>query len=151
MMKRIYWTFLAVLMITSFSGVCNAMDTIVIGTATYEGIEYNLIYENNNIYGGLVWLDFTTNDEEAWETQLNWASSLNNPGVLNYSIDPGFNVVWKGSCWRLPVVDEDQANLNGPWPDNSDIGDGTGFGWGGPDENGYHDYSFGVNMDNSEW
>jgi len=71
----------------------------VIGTASYQGGTYNLIYEDDQ---GLVWLDYT-NGYPSWGTQVSWASGLNNLGVLTYNLNPGINFSWEeGSSWRLP-------------------------------------------------
>jgi len=40
----------------------NAAPT-TIGTANYLGSDYNLIYEDDSIYGGLVWLDYTRGED----------------------------------------------------------------------------------------
>ena|GEM_PF-682568 len=112
-------------------------DLITIGTATYLGSNYNLIYENDSIDGGLVWLDYSNDYHNNWQNHINWASSLNTSGVLTYNLNPGVNVTWEGD-WRLPLTDESQSNLSG------------GGGYEGPDASGYHDYREGWNMVNSE-
>jgi hypothetical protein len=127
-----------------FSGVAKA-DLTVIGTATYEGNSYKLIYEDDQ---NLVWLDYSTGYDN-WRNQVNWAAGLNVEEVLTINLNPGISVNWIGD-WRLPITDESKAKLTGSWPSDNDVGDGTGFGWGGPDQNGYHDYSWGYNMVNSE-
>jgi hypothetical protein len=115
-------------------GTANAALT-TIGTATYRGSDYNLIYEDDSIGGGLVWLDYT--NYNVWSNQVYWASSLNTPGDLTYNLNPGVSVTWEDE-WRLPITDESQCNLTG------------GFGYEGPDASGYHDYAHGYNMVNSE-
>ncbi len=108
---------------------------ITIGTATYGGQNYKLIYEANQ---GLVWLDYPTYHTE-WYTQMSWVAGLNNPGVLTYNINPGINLSWGvGSNWRLPKMDESVVTLNGV------------EGFKGPDQNGYYDYEWGFHMLNSE-
>ena len=128
-----------------FSGSAKATLT-TIGTANYEGGIYNLIYEDDSLYGGLVWLDFLRSPVN-WQQQVDWASGLNSGGVLTYNLNPGLNVTWEGN-WRLPITDESKADLDGPW--GTDVGTGYGYGWGGPDASGYHDYYKGYNMVNSE-
>jgi hypothetical protein len=134
-----------------FSGEANAALT-KIGKANYLGSNYNLIYEDDSIYGGLIWLDYTRSwvpilGEDGWPKAALWVSGLG--GDLTVTLDPGYTTTidWS-SGWRLPKVDESKMDLYGPW--STDVGDGTGFGWGGPDGAGYHDYYSGLNMVNSE-
>jgi hypothetical protein len=119
-----------------------------IGTATYQGNEYNLIYMDDGPFGPITWLDYTKG-RDTWQNQVNWASGLGSQ--LTVTLNPGYttSVDWS-TGWRLPEVDESQANLYGPWPNDPDVGSGDSFGWGGPDGNGYHDYQYGFNMVNSE-
>ena len=131
-MKRKWMLLFLCIMLLGFSGVASA-ELILIGTATYDGGNYNLIYEDNQ---GLVWLDYT-NLRNTWYGQLNWAYGLNAEGVLTYSLNPGISLNWKGN-WRLPVTDERQADMY------------KGYGFAGPDGDGYHDYRYGYNMVNSE-
>ena len=79
----------------------------VIGTASYRGESVSLIYDNDSL---LTWLDYS-NPRDAWQVQLNWAASLNNPGVLQYHFYPGVTVDWTGEVWRLSGVDEAQLVL----------------------------------------
>src|ERR1035438_2971544 len=60
-------------------------DLIDIGTATYNGNNYNLIYESTAPFGPIVWLDYS-NGGEYYTAQMAWAGSLNNPGVLTYNL-----------------------------------------------------------------
>jgi hypothetical protein len=118
----------------------------VIGTATYLGSEYNLIYEADSPYGPITWLDYTKGGD-IWDNQVNWASGLG--GSLTVTLNPGYttSIDWT-TGWRLPMLDESVLDLTGPW--GTDVGDGTGFGWGGPDLAGNYDYFCGWNMANSE-
>jgi hypothetical protein len=50
------------------SGVASAALTRI-GTATYGGSDYNLIYEEDQ---GLVWLDYTKGGD-TWQGQADWA------------------------------------------------------------------------------
>lgn len=133
-MKRIWLSLLILVGIIGFSGLANA-SLITIGTASYEGQEYNLIYEDVQ---GLVWLDYPTYHCD-WYTQMNWVAGLNNPGVLTYNINPGIYLSWgDGSSWRLPITDESIVTLGG------------GPGYEGHDQNGHFAYEWGLNMTNSE-
>ncbi len=131
-MKKVTVLF-SMVMIFLFVGTSNASLT-TIGTATYMGSDYNLIYEDDSIDGGLVWLDYT-NAGGKWQNQVAWASGLNSPSTLTYNLN--YNVSWEGD-WRLPGSDESQCNLSG------------GHSHEGPDASGYHDYLWGGNMVNSE-
>ena len=126
---------ISMLMILLFVGTANASLTMI-GTATYGGGTYNLIYEDDSINGGLVWLDYTSGSD-TWQNQMDWASDLNGTGILTYNLNPGITVTWDGD-WRLPITDESKCNMS------------VGFGYEGPDATGYHNYSKGYNMVNSE-
>ncbi len=111
-----------------------------IGTASYNGNDYNLIFEGELGNSGLVWLDYTRS-YDTWQNQSNWASGL---GLyLTVDLDPAYmaTIEWN-TGWRLPETDESQANLS--------LSRQDGFGYWGPDDNGYHDYLHGYNMVNSE-
>ena len=73
-----------------------------IGTATYQGAEYNLIWDDNNNGKSIVWLDYSSG-RNTWENQVAWAASLNEDGVLTYNISEEFSVSWTGE-WRLPTA-----------------------------------------------
>jgi hypothetical protein len=105
-MKR-GWMLLVMVAMFGFSGVANA-DLNVIGTATYVGSAYNLIYEDDQ---GLVWLDYS-NFYANWNSQKSWAAGLNASGVLEYYLNPGISVTWDGD-WRLPSSgDNPQVDYN---------------------------------------
>lgn len=55
------------------------------------------------------------------------------------TLDPGYTTTidW-GTGWRLPATDESKAYLP------------VGYGYEGPDQNGYYSYAYGYNMANSE-
>jgi hypothetical protein len=78
--------------------IANAQLT-VIGTATYKGESYNLIYEEKQ---GLIWLDYS-NRGNRWDQQVAWAVGLNEQGVLSCQFNSGINVSWDGE-WRLPAT-----------------------------------------------
>jgi hypothetical protein len=157
MTNKTGWMFLLALVgVFAFSGMATA-ELIIIGRAEYDsapdtGINtslshskniYNLIYDSGP---GLVWLDYTRG-YDSWQDQVNWASTLG--GYLTVKLDPHYttDINWK-TGWRLPETDESKDNLKGPWP--TTVGDGTGFGWGGPDKTGHYDYYKGYNLVNSE-
>jgi hypothetical protein len=125
----------SILMVMTMGLTANA-ELITIGTATYQGNEYNLIYMDDGPFGPITWLDYTRG-YNTWQNQVNWASGLGSQ--LTVTLNPGYttSVDWS-TGWRLPGTDESQANL------------GTGYGYEGPDGNGYHDYEHGDNMVNSE-
>lgn len=93
-----------------------------------------------------MWLDYTR-DSDTWQNQMDWADGLG--GSLTIALDSLYStdIDWS-TGWRLPIYDESTVNLYGPW--GTDVGDGNWFGWGGPDESGFHDYRSGYNMVNSE-
>ena len=106
-----------------------------IGTANYEGADYNLIYDDAQ---GLVWLDYRRG-MDFWQNQKDWAAGLSFTDA-QITLNDGYttDIEWT-TGWRLPRVDESQARLTG-----------EDFGWAGPDATGYHDYAYGYNMLNSE-
>ena len=148
-MKKIASTIVALLSVVVFSGHAQALLQ-VIGTATYQGDDYNLIYMDDGPFGPITWLDYTSPsfpNQGEWQNQVNWAVGLG--ADLTVTLDSGYTTTINWTTgWRLPNVDESQADLLGPWETN--VGDGTGFGWGGPDGTGHYDYYWGYNMVNSE-
>lgn len=97
MMKRGWILLLVLIGVLGFSGIA-AAGLSVVGVATYNGNEYNLIYEDDQ---GLIWLDYSNRAGGGWDYYINWASGLNASGVLTYSLNPGVSVSWAGD-WRLP-------------------------------------------------
>ena len=108
----------------------------VIGTAHYQGQDYNLIYMDDGPFGPVTWLDYT-NGIADWDSQVAWANGLGSE--LTVTIYPGYSssVDWSQG-WRLPMVDESNLKLSGV------------FGYEGPDSSGFHDYPHGYNMINGE-
>jgi hypothetical protein len=169
-MRRGWMFYLVLAGVFVFSGVANAA-LIEIGTATYSDNDYKLIYDDVQ---GLVWLDYTnTNNTEyyqgtwysyysppfgpyshiplfsknSWQNKTDWAETLG--GNLEVTLDPGYttNIDWSMG-WRLPEADQSMANMN--WVDPWWGGERYISGYSGPDSDGYHDYSIGYNMVNSE-
>ncbi len=101
-MKRILILILlfALAMVLGFYVQAQATLTII-GQAHYGGQNYNLIWEKDSPFGSIVWLDYTSYYN--WANQVAWASSLNTPGTLTYTIDPLYSLTWRGD-WRLPAT-----------------------------------------------
>ena len=78
------------------TGVAQATLT-TIGTATCQGSEYNLIWDDDNNGNSVVWLDYS-NERLNWAAQNAWASGLD--GHLSYNIDSAYDVTWE-TGWRL--------------------------------------------------
>ena len=81
------------------SGVASA-DLVTIGTATYGGSTYNLIYMDDGPFGPITWLDYTRSTDN-WYNQVDWASGLGEE--LTVTLFPGYtsSVDWS-TGWRLP-------------------------------------------------
>ncbi|NDY73093.1 hypothetical protein DO021_15535 [Desulfobacter hydrogenophilus] len=101
------------------SGMGHAALT-TIGTATYNGQDYNLIWDDDNNGNSVVWLDYT-NDRAKWADQISWASNLNGTNVLTYNIDSDYTVEWGTSSWRLPTT------VDGLWDFGADGTTTAGF------------------------
>ncbi len=63
---------LVVLMVMGYSIQAQGVQ-ITIGTATYSGSDYNLIWDDDNNGNSVVWLDYT-NSGVNWGSQNTWAS-----------------------------------------------------------------------------
>ncbi len=98
-MKRARMLLLTLVVLVGFSGTASATLT-TIGTATYSGTDYNLIYEDDNNGQGLIWLDYT-HGYASWDSQRTWALGLG--GNLTVSLLPGYSTTidWT-TGWRLP-------------------------------------------------
>ena len=126
------------LVLLGMAGMAQATLT-TIGTASYGGADYNLIYDDDDTGhggGGLVWLDFT-NSGDSWANQKTWASRLGSASQpLTVTLNPGYttNIDWT-TGWRLP-----------------DTVDGSSvYGYeGDPDNDGDYSYTSGYNLANSE-
>nr|WP_319495365.1 hypothetical protein [uncultured Desulfobacter sp.] len=91
----------------------------IIGTATYSGSEYNLIWEDDNNGKSLVWLDYT-NSNVGWSEQVAWASNIGDELTIN--LYDGYTITWNDDAWRLP------ATVDGAYE----------FGYGGTTTGGYN-------------
>ncbi len=116
-MRRRWMLPVILLTVFGFSGPVGA-SLSVIGTASYGGSDYNLIYETGNNGRNLVWLDYSHPSPRVWGEQVSWAGGLND--LLIYTLNPGVTVAWKGD-WRLPMTTDayyvwgydGQANTSG--------------------------------------
>jgi hypothetical protein len=95
------------LMLIVFPVSAHALLT-TIGNADYLGNTYNLIYDNDSPFGPIVWMDYT-HGLSPWSNQVSWANSLNGAGTISYNLNPGVNMNWGGSSWRLP------STVDGSW------------------------------------
>lgn len=96
-------TAMATFLILLVAGGAHASLTII-GSASYNGEQYNLIWDDDNNGKSVVWLDYTSLYNPATGTnyndQMQWASNLNTE-ITNITISQGYNVQWQ-SGWRLP-------------------------------------------------
>lgn len=100
---KMRWILLVFVTVFGFYGVSNAALS-TIGTATYNALTYNLIYEDDQ---HLVWLDFSR-PKFTWSEQNTWAAGLG--GNLTVTLNPGYSTTidWT-TGWRLPTT------VDGPW------------------------------------
>ncbi len=85
------------LVLLGMSGMAQA-ELTTIGTATYSGGEYNLIWDDDNNGQSVIWLD-VVNDPASWKDQNAWATGLESQ--LVYNIDSAYAVTWTDTAWRL--------------------------------------------------
>ena len=90
-------------------GMAHAALT-TIGTATYNGQDYKLIWDDDNNGNSVVWLDYT-NVPENWADQKTWAAGLDT-ALTNIDLYDGYTVAWEGS-WRLPITSGASASEMG--------------------------------------
>ncbi|PIE61898.1 MAG: hypothetical protein CSA29_00975 [Desulfobacterales bacterium] len=127
-MKKIF--LLGALISLLLSGMAQATLT-TIGTATYNGSNYNLIWDDDNNGKSVVWLDYT-NANASLPDQQTWAASLD--AELTINLNAGYTVAWDGS-WRLPETVDGVAV----------------YGYeGDPNGDGVYTYTYGYNLSNSE-
>lgn len=91
-MKKTLTTLSTGLVLIGMTGTAHA-SLATIGTASYEGSSYNLIWDNDNNGKSLVWLDYS-NPVATWDNQMAWAAGMNTTGVLTYAINPGYTVTF---------------------------------------------------------
>lgn len=101
-MKKIILNGLLILLVLTGVSVQSQAALSLIGVAYYNESDinigtYNLIYDSDQ---QLTWLDYT-HEIGSYETQMSWANSLNNQGVLTYVFFPGVTVT-RAENWRLP-------------------------------------------------
>ena len=73
---------------------------VTIGTAHYNGGNYNLIWENDNGNGkSVVWLDYSYLVSGLYDSVI----FFHDLGLgLTYTLNPGYKVDWVDYFWRLP-------------------------------------------------
>ena len=74
MKKKLLTSLVTGLIVFGVTGMANASLTNI-GTATYNGIDYNLIWDDDNNGNSLVWLDYS-NTAISWENQMAWAAGI---------------------------------------------------------------------------
>ncbi|MHC4625152.1 MAG: PASTA domain-containing protein [Planctomycetota bacterium] len=103
-MKKTLITICAVAVSCAFVAVPASAELTIIGTATYDGTDYNLIWDDDNGGGqDVVWLDYD-HSADNWinhPSAIAWANTLG--AALTINLNPGYLVTWSGS-WRLPAV-----------------------------------------------
>lgn len=99
-MKKASVAMIAFAVLLGFSAASNAAPLQVIGTASYGGADYNLIYQEDGPFGSITWLDYRRGYHN-WQNQVNWASGLGSD--LTVTLDPGYTstIDWS-TGWRLP-------------------------------------------------
>lgn len=98
-MKKAKLLILCVMGATLTLGSAAQADLNIIGTATYGGSDYNLVWDNDNNGNSLIWLDYS-NSHQYWAAQMAWAAGLDSQ--LTYNINPAYSVAWTEDSWRLP-------------------------------------------------
>ncbi len=140
MKTKILW--LIVLISTVMVSKPAIASLITIGKAHYGDNYYNLIYDDDNNGNGLVWLDYSNSPKTpegyegypGWQHQVDWATSLKNPSILECILNPDILIKWDG-LWRLPKTVDGE----------------TIWGYeGDPDRDGIYTYTNGYNIANSE-
>ncbi len=105
-MKKKLIGLIVVMVLLGIIGMAQAALT-VIGTATYNGNDYNLIWDDDNNNNSVVWLDYS-NTGATWQNQKDWTAGLDTDGVggtegqLAITWNPGISVTWNDAAWRLP-------------------------------------------------
>lgn len=98
MRKRLF-TGLFLIGVVVANTVSPANATLVtIGTATYAGSDYQLIYE---VEDQITWLDYRFTGNAATNPgSLSWAAGLS--AELTINLYAGYSASWGGTEWRLP-------------------------------------------------
>ena len=98
-MKKFLTAVIACLAVFCMTGPAQATLT-TIGTASYGGTDYNLIYDADSPFGPITWLDYS-NSGQSWDNQVSWAAGLG--ASLTVTLAPGYttSVDWT-TGWRLP-------------------------------------------------
>lgn len=106
-LSKVFLAAMGILFLTGLSGTSAMAALTTIGTATYGGTEYNLIYMDDGPFGPITWLDYENNCYN-WHNQVNWASGLGSE--LTVTLEPGYtsSIDWS-TGWRLP------ATVDGPY------------------------------------
>lgn len=102
-----------------FIAVSTANATLVtIGTATYSGSDYKLIYD---VDGQITWLDYS-NSGATYSQTVTWVSSLD--AALTINLNEGYSASWDDAKWRLPEVygsGNNPTNINFTGSEMSDL------------------------------
>jgi len=104
-MNKVLITICAVAALCVFAAVPAVADLTIIGTATYDGTDYNLIYDDDNGGGtGLVYLDYDYSADK-WVNHpdaISWAAGLG--AVLTVNLTGYTTDIDWSSGWRLPEL-----------------------------------------------
>lgn len=106
-MKHKMLTGIVILFISFITIGVSQAALVVIGTATYAGSEYNLIWDNDNNGNSVVWLDYTYTQSY---NILSWVKGLDSD--LTYNINPDYIVDWGTNSWRLPETVDGEYSFN---------------------------------------
>jgi hypothetical protein len=121
-MKETLSAICAVAVFCAFVAVPANATLTVIGTATYDGTDYNLVWDDDNGGGqDVVYLDYDYSDG-AWVNHpdaIAWAQGLD--AALTINLLPGYSVTWSGS-WRLPYMSPNELyDLDEVEPDTGTV------------------------------
>lgn len=112
-MKKTLAAILAIFFVFAVGQAEASLTTI--GSASYLGHSYNLIYDNDSPFGSIVYLDYTKG-YAAQSVQISWAANLN----VGIFLKPGYSVQWSGG-WRLPKTTDADSSV-GYYKTNSELG-----------------------------
>ena len=131
-MNKTLITICAVAVFCAFVAAPASAELTIIGTATYDGTDYNLVWDDDNGGGQeVVYLDYDYSDGR-WVNHpdaISWVSGLG--ASLTINLLPDYDVTWAGD-WRLPAVSgttelrnldteeyPDSVSIMTAWPDKS--------------------------------